>query len=107
MPVYLRLYACEDLVPDVHFGSKLHEFVEFSPWQKSQLSHDSWARLAAGSAFGGEFPQFFPQVWKALATDRTCMSWTGCVGWWIPAKERDFSTKGRQSYPAVIDTTGT
>ena len=41
MPVNFGLDAREDFVPEVHFGPKLHVFVEFSPTPKMRLSHDS------------------------------------------------------------------
>src|SRR5256885_9843249 len=59
------------------------------------------------SAFREEFPQFFPQVWKTLVTDRTCMSLGRVFEAVIRAKERDFNTKVCGSVRDAIDTTGT
>jgi len=59
------------------------------------------------TAFLGDFPQFFPQVWKTLVTDRTCMSVVGGWGKALRAKERDFNTKPRSFARTVIDTSGT
>jgi hypothetical protein len=74
--VYLRLDAGKDVVPDAHF-------TDLSPAKKSRFFRLSRSALAKKRDFSGlkpsdfaqprDFPQFFPQVWKTLGRDQTCM----------------------------------
>src|SRR5205814_4592202 len=72
VPVDLRFDAGEDFVPEVHFSE-----------QRTQPSTE----------FRQKFPQFFPQVWKTLARDQSCIGsmrpGLGRVG---PEKDADCST---------------
>jgi hypothetical protein len=62
VPVYLRFDPPENFVPEVH---------------RAQDAAGEKGRFLAGNcldrAILGDFPQFFPQVWKTLARDQTRM----------------------------------
>jgi len=55
MPVHLGFDPREDFVQEVHFG----------------METGIRSMFAIGLR---DFPQFFPQVWKTLGRDQTCMS---------------------------------
>src|SRR5262249_9665033 len=108
VPVHLRLDARQDLIPDGHFSKEkgpalrfrpqLHrgnrapivaglaargDLVRFSDF-RPRLTGCKYGEKSASSAISGEFPQFFPQVWKTLGRDQTYMSSAGVPG---PLKE--------------------
>jgi hypothetical protein len=62
MPVYLGLNPPENFVPEVHCAQNaIAEKRLFLPGNRLE------------TAILGDFPQFFPQVWKTLARDQTRM----------------------------------